>query len=526
MESSETERLKLQAERYASTRDWAAAENCYLRILEARPRDAQAWIQLSYVQSLSGQYRAAASSALKAANADTHGDETSKEILARLRTFNAIPELDSFVGKLKPLDRISIPMLMAIAAQFSNLNLQERAIHFLDEALRGDPDFPPALLAHGQVLMYQGRMKEAQKDIERALSRGPHMAQGWWLLSRLGMKTDAPGMAATIRREISRPGRRPGDVAMLGHALHGILDEAGQIDPAWQGLDLGNRAKRSTLRYSHADSRALVDALISRRRQDTMRGNGEDRCVATPIFIIGMHRSGTTLLEQMLDGHPSVHGAGELYDFTSAMRYQTDHHCQGVIDQTIIERAAAKDFDFKAVGARYLDGVAWRLEGKPYFTDKLPSNFLNAGFICQALPQARLLHMVRDPIEVCFSNLRELFSNANPYSYDQIELADFYLQYHRLMAHWRQAYPGRILDIRYDRLVRDPETVIREVCDFSGLEFAPEMLAIGNRKRGVSTASAVQVREGIQVRDVPKWKPYEGYLQPMINRLREGGALD
>ena len=110
--------------------------------------------------------------------------------------------------------------------------------------------------------------------------------------------------------------------------------------------------------------------------------------------------------------------------------------------------------------------------------------------------------------------------------HDQIELADFYIEYHKLMAHWRKTYPGRIFDIRYDRMVRDPEAVMREVCEFCALEFTPEMLAIGNRKRGVSTASAGQVREGIQVRDVPKWKPYETYLQPMITRLRQGGVLE
>ena len=137
-----------------------------------------------------------------------------------------------------------------------------------------------------------------------------------------------------------------------------------------------------------------------------------------------MHRSGTTLLEQMLDGHPEVRALGELYDFTSAMRYATDHHCKGVIDATIVQRG--RSIDLGSAGKRYLDGVEWRVEGRRYFTDKLPSNFLNIGFIAHALPQARILHMVRDPVETCFSNLRELFSEANAHSYDLAELADYY----------------------------------------------------------------------------------------------------
>jgi hypothetical protein len=231
-----------------------------------------------------------------------------------------------------------------------------------------------------------------------------------------------------------------------------------------------------------------------------------------------MHRSGTTLLEQLLDGHGDVKGVGELYDFTSQMRYATDHHCRGVIDATVVERAGSVDFE--AVGRGYLEKMEWRLGGERHFTDKLPSNFLNVGFICRALPQAKILHMVRDPVETCFSNLRELFSDANPYSYDQIELADYYKQYRRLMAHWHQACPGRILDVDYAELTRDPETVMRRVAAFCGLEYEAGMLDIAARKRGVATASAVQVRQGIVARESPKWAPYETYLQPLIQALR------
>ena len=241
-----------------------------------------------------------------------------------------------------------------------------------------------------------------------------------------------------------------------------------------------------------------------------------------PIFIVGMHRSGTTLLEQLLDGSPQVRGVGELYDFTSAMRYATDHHCKGVIDRTIIERA--RDADFDEIGTRYLDGMAWRLGSERFFTDKLPSNFLNLGFICRALPQAKILHMVRDPVETCFSNLRELFSEANPYSYDQLELADYFLQYRRLMAHWHAAYPGRILDVDYAQLTRDPEAVMRKVAAFCGIDYIDAMCDPRSSTRAVSTASAVQVRDQVVRRELPKWAPYAKYLQPLIEALRQGGV--
>jgi hypothetical protein len=165
--------------------------------------------------------------------------------------------------------------------------------------------------------------------------------------------------------------------------------------------------------------------------------------------------------------------------------------------------------------------MEWRLGKQRHFTDKLPSNFLNLGFICQALPQAKILHMVRDPMETCFSNLRELFGEANAYSYDQVELADYHRQYRRLMAHWHAMFPGRILDVDYAALTREPEAILRKVSDFCGLGFEPGMLDLKARSRGVATASAVQVRDKVVALETPKWESYRRYLGPLISHLAD-----
>lgn len=485
--------------------------------------------ELSYGESLKGRYRNAHAAAAMACRVDFRDPRIAMELASRLRTFNEPGLLESLAKRFGPPSRMPVPLLLAFAAQFSHLGCQEKAWIYLEECQRADPDYPPTALAVGQVLTYRGKLDEADRAFERCIRRAPEIAQAHWFLAGLSKQTPTRNHIQRLLALANGQGSKPvvGN-DLLQFALHKEFADLGETESAWTHLERGCRIKRDSLDYATAQSEALFDALISAPTlaSPSVRNDSDVTPGPTPLFIIGMHRSGTTLLEQMLDGHPAVLGVGELYDFTSAMRYATDHHCQGVIDLDIVRKASVPGFDFSQAGSRYLAGMAWRLEGKSVFTDKLPSNFLNAGFICQALPQAKLLHMVRDPVEVCFSNLRELFSSANPYSYDQVELADFYLLYRRLMTHWREAFPGRILDIHYDRLVRDPESVVREICDFCGLQFDPEMLAIGNRKRGVATASAVQVREGIQVRDVPKWKPYEAYLQPLIRRLRAGGVLD
>ena len=511
--------LWLQAEQHASRREWTQAIACFNAVLELSPGDAKVLVQLSYVESLAGHYRAARDYALRAHEARPRDPAVIRELVARLRTFNAAEALHECIDRLKPFNSVPIPLLLACAAQYSYLNEQERALSLLDEAFRGDPDYPATLMARGQVLMYLGRFDESEIDVLRCVKRAPELAQPWWLLSRLRKQTAGSNHVAEIRLQIQRPGRKPGEIALLADALHKELDDLGDHEGAWAALDQACRAKRSTLSYQADDSRALVSALVEFPAMPSLPLSGGIDAARIPVFIVGMHRSGTTLLEQLLDGHSEVRGVGELYDFTTQMRHATDHHCRGVIDTTIVERA--REVDFGSIGTRYLQGMEWRLDKEKFFTDKLPSNFLNLGFICRALPQAKILHMVRDPVETCFSNLRELFSEANPYSYDQLELADYYKQYRRLMAHWHAAFPGRILDVDYAALTRDPEATLRKVTDFCGLEFQPQMLQLQERKRGVATASAVQVRDQVIARGQPKWVPYEKHLQPLIRSLRD-----
>ena len=506
-----------QAELHASRREWAQATTCFDKLLQRSPEDPAILVQLSYLQSLAGNYRAAREFALRANRARPRDPGVVRELVARLRTFNAPQELEQCVERLKPLDTMPIPLLLACAAQYSYLNEQDRALVLLDEAKRADPEYPATLLARGQVLMYLGRFEQAEADITTCLRRAPELAQGWWLLARLRKQRPENNHVEAIQRQLQRPGRKAVDIAMLGYALHKELDDLGRHDAAWAALDLACRAKRSTLDYRAEDSRALVTSLIESPVPPEATPLPKAKDARVPIFIVGMHRSGTTLLEQLLDGHSAVRGVGELYDFTSQMREATDHHCRGVIDIELVKRAAS--VDYSSVGKGYLDRMEWRLGPERFFTDKLPSNFLNVGFICQALPQARILHMVRDPMETCFSNLRELFSDACAYSYDQRELADYHRQYRRLMSHWHRAFPGRILDVEYAELVRQPGVVLARVAAFCGFEFEPAMLDLEHRTRSVATASAVQVRSSIRPRSMPKWAPYEPQLQTLLRGL-------
>lgn len=434
---------------------------------------------------------------------------------SRLAAFGLGGELGRYVDGLGPPERIPIPLLMTLARQCSLAGDQHRALCLLDEVHRGDPEFPPGLLARAQVLMYMGRLQDAIGDVDRCLQRAPGIAHAHWLRSRLGTEGLEPDYPWRLQERLARADTSAQDRAFLGFALHALLDDRGDHAGAWMALEHGCRAKRGLLEHDADAVRQLVDALVAMPVPPApVAATGHAK---VPIFVVGMHRSGTTLLETLLGAHPQVRGVGECYDFTAAMRLATDHACRGVVDATIVARAPG--LDFEQVGRDYLDSMAWRLGGEPFFVDKLPSNFLNLGFICRALPQARILHMVRDPMETCFSNLRELFSDANAYSYDQRELGGYFLQYRRLMAHWHAVYPDRILDVPLTALVDDSAAQMQRIIAFCGIDGAPAHAKAPRGGRAVATASAVQVRRAISRPAVPQWRAYAEELRPLASAL-------
>jgi len=521
MAHPDIELLSKRAIAHVETGNWDAARADWLAALRIAPDPAGVMLELSYVESLAGRYRGAREWALRAAAAGPRSAEAMSSLVKRLRTFNESAALHDFAAGLRRGPGAPHGVLVECAMQLSNLNDFDLALRCAQAAMAKSPADPAARLVRGQLLASHGRTEQAAEDFDATLARNPRVATAWWMLARLRKQTPESNHVARLRALLATPGIRRGDIALLARALHKELDDIGDHAGAWAALQLLCRTVRPTLGYDVAHTRKLFDALSAWVPGESPQAFA-DPSGPTPVFIVGMHRSGTTLLEQMLDASPGVRALGELQDFTSAMRYATDHACRFPIDATIVERAAT--VDFTEVGGRYMDGVAWRLAGESRFTDKQPVNFLNVGFICRALPGAKILHMVRDPVETCFSNLRELFSGVGEYSYDQLELADYHLQYRRLMAHWHSLFPGRILDVDYAQLTADPGRTMREVAAFCGIDYVDGMRSTASSKRAVGTASGVQVREEVAPRAVPKWQPYAAYLQPLRDALARDGA--
>jgi hypothetical protein len=230
-----------------------------------------------------------------------------------------------------------------------------------------------------------------------------------------------------------------------------------------------------------------------------------------------MPRSGTTLLERILGNHSLVTSAGELPDLSRQLRWVADCHGHPLIDDALLD--ASPQVDFTEVGRRYLEQSQWRANGRPYYVDKLPPNFMLIGCIRRALPAAKVVHMVREPMDVCFSNYRAMFGDAYSYAYDFDRLAHHHRQYQRLMQHWRQAAPGFVLDLPYAELVEDTEETCRKLLDFCGLPYEAACLDHTRNTASVATLSSAQVRQPIHAGSLGEWRRYARQMEPLRQLL-------
>jgi hypothetical protein len=320
---------------------------------------------------------------------------------------------------------------------------------------------------------------------------------------------------------------RPQDLparAHLHYALFKELDAAGEADAAWTELQSGAALMRTMQPFDADEAAAGIAAAASRPTRVPEEATATDARV--PVFIVGMPRTGTTVLERILGGHPGVADAGELNDFQHAASLAADRFVR--LPLGVDDVAALAAVDPREIGRSYLERTGRHYGARSHLIDKNPQNLFAAGFIAEALPQARILCLVREPADACFSNLKELFAPGSyAYSYDLETVADHYARFRRLADRWRESLPGRFLEVSYEDLVADPARVSAAVLEFCGLPPESGCVDITRNLSPAATASSSQVRQPIHGRHVGAWRRYRRQLQPMLERLRgHGFAVD
>ena len=417
-------------------------------------------------------------------------------------------------------------LLEAVAAMYLQTNDPGRAKPLLYRALELSHDNPTLLYRAALSHFYLNEIAQADALLARVIDLAPGNGYAWHIRSQLATATSDANHIRELRAALGRSRAREIDTMLVAFALAKELEDLGEFAQSFETLVQANRIKRGTLTYDvQSDVRAMHNVMAHYSAEAMQKLSGGDETPGA-IFIVGMPRTGTTLVERMLGNHSQVVSVGEAVDFPEEMSAQAraTHARLGLTDTDLLR--ASLQMDFGEVGRRYLVAVRDLAGGQRYTIDKLPFNFRYCGLIHKALPKAAIVHLTRDPMDTCYAVFKTLFINAYHFSYQLEELAEYFVAYRRMMDHWHAVMPGAILDVRYEDLVADPQRQCERLLEHCGLPWEDEVLDFHRSTKASTTASAVQVRKPIYRSSVQKWRNYARELQPVLQRLREAGLVD
>jgi tetratricopeptide (TPR) repeat protein len=452
-----------------------------------------------------------------------HGERSTQgwlRLASELRAARRWHELDEAVAAARDAARHAADF--ALLGEFlGRLERHEEACAAYDRALALDADNPRYLFNRATVRRFVGRVEEAESDYDRVIATDPSDVEAWCNRSELRRQTLDHNHLEGLLKRLRAGFAAPIDEVPIRYALAKEYEDLGRYAESWGHLAAGAALRRRHLKY---DVRHDVQTVgwISQSFPEAPRV--ADGCGSSePIFILGMPRTGSTLLERIMTGNAAVFAAGELIDFAAALVHAVHHRLgrQQISRRELV--AASAGVDFTALGAAYIERTRPRTGHTAHFIDKMPLNYLYGAIIRAALPNAPILHLTRHPMATCYAIFKTLFNQGYPFSYDLAELAEYYIGYHQLMAHWRRVLPHTILDVSYEKLVTSPASEARRVFDHCGLHWHDDCLDIGQRNTASTTASAAQVRRPIYSTSVDLWRQYAAPLAPLADRLRRAG---
>jgi len=402
------------------------------------------------------------------------------------------------------------------AATLGRLGDFDEAIQMYEAVLAAAPNQPRVWLSYGHMLKTVGRLAEGIAAYRRAIKIRPVLGEAWWSLANLKTIEFDEADIAAMRSALERSDLPDEDRLHIDFALGKAMHDRGRFDEAFDCYARANALRLKAQPYRPGDVSAVVDRSISAFTAQAFADRPGGCPSSDPIFVVGLPRSGSTLIEQILSSHSQVEGTSELPDIPVLARKP------GAYPDGILAASAA---DREALGEEYLKraGVQ-RRTARPYFIDKLPNNWLFVPFIQLIVPNAKIIDARRHPLGCCLSNFRQHFARGQAFTYDLAHLGRYYTDYVRLMAHVDAVLPGRVHRVIYERMVEDSEAEIRRLLDYCGLEFEPQVLEFYKTERAIRTPSSEQVRRPIYAEAAEEWRAYESHLEPL--RAALGPVLD
>jgi tetratricopeptide (TPR) repeat protein len=441
----------------------------------------------------------------------------------QLRPGDEIKEIDILLEE-QP-DDPEYRVLKAVA--LSESGRIEEAISYSEELLAAFPELPKGWIAYAHALRVAGRQKDCIAAYKKVLELDPQFGQAWWGLANLKIFRFEPSDVEEMRAQLARENVSDENREFLHFALGEALEDLHAYQESFGQYDAGNKLVRKQNPYNIEKVLEQVPRAKQWFTREFFSARAGQGCPSRdPIFILGLPRSGSTLIEQILASHSSVEGTGELLSLIALIRKieETAKADEEQPDDSL-DSKLFRGQDPRALGEEYLERCRpYRKLNRQHFTDKLPTNFRHVGLIATILPNAKIIDARRHPLACCFSNFKQIFPSLKGPSYDLQDIGRYYRAYVELLAHFDRVLPGRIHRVVYEEMVANPETEIRRLLDYCELPFQEQCLRFYETERGIRTISSEQVRQPLYTDSVGRWRHFEPWLGPLKAAL--GSVLD
>lgn len=518
MQVDEDNRDIAKAAELEKQKDFAGAEKIYRRILIRHPDNVSAmrlWARLGTQEKRYAEAEALLRQAVKVAPDFSRAWSDLCGVQLEQEKYGDVVKSAQRLIKLKPKSADGHIWLAAGTAAGGDL---AGAVEAYDKALEIAPKHVGAMCGKGNALRTIGDQDGAIAAYRGSIEANPLHAEAYWSLANLKTfrfdEQEVEDMLALLDDERVSP---EGQV-QLNNALGLEFEARRDYDNAFEYIDRGSILRREQEFYDRVENEERTDLAIETFTPQFFADNADRGCPdPSPIFIVGLPRSGSTLLEQILASHSMVDGTHELADLGRIIRTKPELTTPPARYPSSV---AGIDVDeFRQMGAEYIERTRRHRGAAPHFTDKNPNNFVHVGLLQLILPNARIINARRHPLDSCFGSYKQLFASGQPFTYDLVELGEYYLQYQRLMDHWHEVLPNKVLDVRYEDVVADLEGQVRRIVEYCQLPWEDACLSFHETSRSVKSASSEQVRRPIYSSSVNTWRQYEAHLEPLIETL-------
>jgi tetratricopeptide (TPR) repeat protein len=395
-----------------------------------------------------------------------------------------------------------------------------QAIEIYDRVLEEFPKQPRSHLSKGHALKTLGRNAEGIEAYRTAIKQQPTLGEAFWSLANLKTFRFEEDEISAMRKQVKDGTKNAHDYYHLCFALGKALEDREEYDESFACYRRGNAVRRKTVHWDRDEHRANIQRLIDffdKRFFADRRGQGVAN--ADPIFIVGLPRAGSTLLEQILASHSQVEGTMELPDIISIARRLSGKNKNSDESRYPEILGELSPQQLTELGDEYMKRTKIQRSGAPYFIDKMPNNFSHIGLIQLILPNAKIIDARRHPLACCFSGFKQLFAQGQNFTYDLVDIGRYYRDYVELMDHWNRVLPGRVLRMQYETVVSETEAEVGRLLAYCGLPFEESCLRFYETERAVRTASSEQVRQPIYRAAVEQWRHYRAHLDPLVEAL-------